>query len=76
MATQCTPSGELFTVIGVSMMNRIPMCKLKNYSGEDISSLFYAQELQRAIIDKTEPYKIERILKTWKRVGEKQHLVL
>ena len=69
-------TGELFRVTAVSTMNRIPMYKLKDYSGEEVSGLFYAQELQRAVIDEGELYKIEKILKTRKRGSEKQHFVL
>jgi hypothetical protein len=68
-------TGELFRIIKVSSANRIPMYTLKDYSGDVIKGLHYAQELQRATIDENKPYKIDKIIKTRKYKGLKQHYV-
>lgn len=68
-------TGELFRIVQVMTKNRIPMYKLQDYTGEDIQGYFYAQELQEAVIDENQPYKIDKILKTRKRGGDKQYFV-
>lgn len=68
-------TGELFRIIQVSKANRIPMYRLKDYAGDIIKGLHYAQELQKATIDEDQPYKIDKIIKTRKYKGVKQHLV-
>jgi hypothetical protein len=69
-------TGEMFRVTSIVYTNRLPMYKLKDYAGEEIKGLFYANELQKADIDETEPYKIEKILKTRGRGSRKEYFVL
>jgi ribosomal protein S17 len=68
-------TGELFRIITKVTSNRIPMFRLKDYSGEIIQGLFYPQELQQVSIDENQPYKIGKILKTRKQKGVKQYFV-
>ena len=63
-------SGEIFTVSDIDYQNRIPLYKLTAYNKEEITGLFYEQELQMADIDVTQPYKVEKILRTRKRRGK------
>ena len=51
------------------------MYKLIDYNAESITGNFYAQELQIVDMDKDNPYKIEKILKTKKVKGKKFFLV-
>ena len=68
-------SGEIFTVSKIVTSNRIPMYKLIDYNAESITGNFYAQELQLVDIDKDNPYRIEKILKTKTVKGKKFFLV-
>lgn len=68
-------TGELFRIISVSAMHRIPMYALKDYSGDIIKGLYYTKELQKVTIDDNQPYKIQKIIKSRKYKGVKQHLV-
>ena len=68
-------SGELFRIIDKIANNRIPTYRLKDYSGEIIHGLFYAQELQKVKVDEDQPYKIDKILKKRTHRGVKQYYV-
>ena len=68
-------TGELFRIVSVMTKNRIPMYKLQDYMGESVDGYFYAQELQEAVIDEDQPYKISKILRTRKTGGKKQYFV-
>lgn len=68
-------TGEVFKICDVTTQNRIPMYKLKDYSGDELLGLFYASEMQEVVMDEDQPYKIDKILKTRKRGGKKQYFV-
>lgn len=69
-------TGEVFSIVKINRMNNIPVYVLQDYSGEPVKGFFYSSELQHVLIDKDQPYKIQKILKTRKKRGVKQCLVL
>ncbi len=64
---------EIFLVTNRFIRDGLPIYKLKDYLNEDIQGTFYEQELQ--LVKEPETYRIEKILKTRKVKGKKQHLV-
>jgi hypothetical protein len=68
-------TGEIFKVSEISFLNRIPMYRVKDYHNKDIVGYFYLRELQKVSIDESQPYKIDKIIKTRKHKGVKQYYV-
>lgn len=64
---------EIFTVKHRFRRQGLPIYKLKDYRDEDVQGSFYEQELQQ--VDMPEVFRIEKVLKTRKVKGKKQHLV-
>ena len=64
---------EIFTVVKRYRREGLPVYELKDYQNEAVHGTFYEQELQ--LIDEPEVYKIEKILRSRKVRGKKQHLV-
>jgi hypothetical protein len=66
-------SRELFVVNKRFMTEGIAQYKLKDYAGEIITGSFYESQLIKAF--EQQVYLIEKVLRTRKRGGKKQHLV-
>ena len=64
---------EIFIVVKRYGREGLPIYKLMDYLNETVQGTFYEQELQA--VKEPETYKIEKILKTKKVKGKKQHLV-
>ena len=66
-------SEEIFKVAKRYARDGLPIYKLKEYDNDPIEGTFYQQELQ--LVNEPEVYRIEKIVKTRKVKGKKQHLV-
>lgn len=64
---------EIFIVAKKYVRDGIPIYKLKEYDGNPIEGTFYEQELQ--LVKEPEVYRVEKVLKTRKVKGKKQHLI-
>ena len=69
-----TFSDEYFKIIE-RVPRKPPVYRLQDTTGEDIQGTFYAEELQRVIIDEHKVFKIEKILKRKRQRGRKMVLV-
>ncbi|XP_033759153.1 uncharacterized protein LOC117341414 [Pecten maximus] len=70
-----TFTGEIFTIAARFYKQNIPIYKLKDYNGREISGTVYESELQRVIDPESLQYRIERVLKKRLRNRKKQLLV-
>ncbi|XP_033731786.1 uncharacterized protein LOC117321481 [Pecten maximus] len=70
-----TFTGEIFTIAARFYKQNIPIYKLKDYNGREISGTVYESELQRVVDPESLQYRIERVLKTRLRNKKKQLLV-
>jgi hypothetical protein len=68
-------SGEVFTVAQRFRRGGVPIYRLKDYVGDDITGSFYQPELQKIDLKDNELFKIESILKTKGRGQHKQYFV-
>ena len=68
-------SGEIFTISQRFRRNIVPIYRLKDYDGDDITGGFYQQELQKVDLKDDELFKIESILKTKGKGQNKQYFV-
>ena len=68
-------TGELFQISNRKKRQGRPLYSLADYSGEEIKSTFYPEELQPVNISENTVYKIEKILKTRTRKRRKEYLV-
>ena len=66
-------TGEIFTIVKRFKRGGLPIYKLKDYLNEEVQGTFYEQELQ--LVKEPEVYRVEKILRTRKVKGKKQHLV-
>ena len=66
-------TGEIFIIVKRFKRGGLPIYKLKDYLDEPIQGTFYEQELQ--LVKEPEVYRIEKVLRTRKVKGKKQHLV-
>lgn len=69
-------SGEIFKID--SVQDKLPrqVYKLKDLNGEDITSIFYPEDLSVVKVDlKNKPFQIEKIIKTRKRGGKTEFYV-
>lgn len=66
---------EVFIVAERKLRSQIPVYKLKDYNGENVKGMFYEQEMQKVIFDPNAEFKIEKIIKSRKRQGKKEHFV-
>ena len=57
-------SGEIFTISKRFLRDNIPMYKLKDYYGDDITGSFYQPELAKVVVKDADVWKIEQVLKT------------
>jgi len=64
---------EIFVVTKKYVRDGLPIYKLTEYNKEPIEGTFYEQELQ--LVKEPDTYRIEKVLKTRKVKGKKQHLV-
>ncbi len=69
-------SGELFKITSRTATTP-PTYKLKDWVGEDITSIFYESELQRVDHPEDQVYLVEKVLRTRKTADgkENEHLV-
>ena len=68
-------SGEVFTIAKRFRRGGVPIYRIKDYDGEDITGSFYQQELQKLDLKDNELFKIEPILKTKGSGVNKQYFV-
>ena len=68
-------TGEIFFVTKRFRRQGIPLYKLKDFNGEEITGSFYAEELQKITFDPQKAWKVEKVLKTRKRKGKTESLV-
>ena len=68
-------SGEVFTVAKRFRRGGIPIYRLKDYDGDDISGGFYQQELQKVQLNDNDLFKIETVLKSRGKGQNKQYFV-
>ena len=68
-------SGEVFTVSHRFRRGGVPIYKVKDYDGDDITGSFYQQELQKVDLDENNMFKIETVLKTRGKGQNKQYFV-
>ena len=68
-------SGEIFTIAKRFRRNGVPIYRLKDYDGDNITGSFYQQELQKVDLDNDNLFKIETILKTRGNNKNKQYFV-
>ena len=66
-------SEEIFAVAKRYARDGLPIYKLKEYDNEPIEGTYYEQELQ--LVKEPETYRIEKVLRTRKVKGKKQHLI-
>jgi hypothetical protein len=50
----------------------LPVYELKDYEGDPVKGTFYEQELQVVTVDKDQPFKVEKVLKTRGRGRNKE----
>ena len=68
-------SGEIFTIAKRFRRNGVPIYRLKDYVGDDITGSFYQQEIQKIDLDNDNLFKIETILKSRGNGNNKQYFV-
>ena len=68
-------SGEIFTIAKRFRRNGVPIYRIKDYDGDNITGSFYQQELQKVDLDNDNQFKIENILKTRGKNNNKQCFV-
>lgn len=68
-------TGEIFTVASRFWRDTVPVYRLKDYNGEDITGTFYQSELQKVDLREDDMWKIEKILKTRGKGRNKQYFV-
>ena len=68
-------TGELFQITKRRKRQGRPVYSLADYAGDDVKSTFYPEELQPVNISEDTVYKIEKILRTRTRKGQKEYLV-
>ena len=68
-------SGEIFTVATRFRRGGVPIYRIKDYDGENITGSFYQQELQKVDLDENNMFKIETVLKTRGKGQNKQYFV-
>ena len=61
---------EVFVVKKILCKNKIPMYIIHDLLGEEVEGSFYKEELQKMSFDKNKPFKIEKILKIYKKKGK------
>ena len=72
---QQTFSDEIFIVDGVELKEDVYIYRLKDYAGETVTGIFYAQELQKVPHDPHRVYRVEKILKRKGRGANSQAFV-
>ena len=65
---------EIFTVARVLRTKPVSY-KLKDVYGENVTAIFYTQELVKVIVDKNKRYRIEYVVREKRVKGKKQFLV-
>ena len=68
-------TGEVFTVTKRWSREGVHVYELEDYGGDPVAGTFYEPELQAVIFDAEQPFKIEKVLKTRGRGGNKEHYV-
>ncbi len=68
-------TGELFKIDERFRREGIPVYKIKDWSGEDVSGSFYESELQDVNVDDDTEYHIEKVLKKRGRGDRREALV-
>ena len=66
---------ELFAISSLKVKEQIPVYTLKDWNNKPIGGIFYQAEVQHVRVDENKTYSIEKIIKTRKVGGEKQHFV-
>ena len=66
---------ETFKIIKRKVVDGIPMYLLEDGTGDTIKGYFYEPEMTKVIVPDDKVYKIEKVLRTRRRAGKKEHLV-
>ena len=68
-------SSELFQITNRKMRQGRPIYTLSDYAGDDVDGTFYPEELQPVTISGDTVYKIDKVLRSRTRKGQKEYLV-
>lgn len=66
---------EIFRVSDRSVRGGLNIYKLRDLAGEDLTGSFYQKELLAVTVDPDGVFHIEKVLKTRRRKGQKEHLI-
>ncbi|KAJ1138774.1 hypothetical protein NDU88_005155 [Pleurodeles waltl] len=72
---QQTFSDEIFIVESVQFKEGVYIYRLKDYAGEEVSGVFYTEELQEVPYDPNRVYRVEKVLKRKGSGARRQALV-
>jgi hypothetical protein len=68
-------TGEIFKISERFYRSNLPIYRLIDFHNEEVKGTFYEPELQKVIADEDTMWKVEKILKTRTRKGEKEYYV-
>ena len=68
-------SGELFKVTRRFRREGLPVYRLEDWTGEELTGTFYEQELQAVNVDESTEYYVEKVLRKRTRWGKREVLV-
>lgn len=68
-------TGEIFSIASRFWRTTVPIYRLKDYNGEDITGTFYQSELQKVYVDENSMWKVEKILRTQGQGRNKRYFV-
>ena len=66
---------EIFIITHRHSEQGIPLYRFKDFADEPIDDYFYEQELQKVTKDADALFRVEKVLKTRTRKGQKEHFV-
>lgn len=68
-------TNEIFVIVGRYRSQNVNLYKVNDWAGEVVTGTWYYSELQKVAVTQDQFWKIDKILKTRKFRGRKQHLV-
>ena len=66
---------EMFMITHRHSEQGIPLYRLKDFANEPVDGYFYERELQKVTKDADALFRVEKVLKTRTRKGQKEHFV-
>lgn len=66
---------EVFIITSRDRFHGVNIYQLKDYADEPIDGYFYEEELQKVTKDENALFRVEQVLKTRSRHGQKEHFV-